>query len=130
MFPQRFWQPPGWAPQVLASPPGLDPLPGCSSLSPGVCEGPGILAAPPDSATPPGAVLGLPGHSPEVSLSAAPARRSWLTSLGAVRTPGASGPSQAASPGSWDEGALLGSSGLLLPACQGAWLPEGEVGSG
>lgn len=51
-------------------------------------------------------------------------------SLGAVRTPGAAGPSQVASPGSWDEGALLGSSWSRLPASQGAWLPEDEVGVG
>lgn len=67
-----------------------------------------------------------PSHSLEVSLSAAPSQRSWLMSLGVVRNPGTAGPPRAASWGSWDEGALLGS-GLALPASQGAWLPENEV---
>lgn len=41
-------------------------------------------------------------------------------SLGVVRNPGTAGPPQAASWGSWDEGALL--------ASHGVWLPEDEVG--
>ena len=48
-------------------------------------------------------------------------------SWGAVRTPGAAGPPQVASGGSWEEGALLGSSRLVLPASRGVWLPEDEV---
>lgn len=125
-FPLGLWQPPAWAPQVLASPPGLGP-PACPSLSPGVRVGPRILAVPPDSAALPGAVLGPPGLFPEGSLSAAPSQESWLTSSGAARTPGAAVPPQAASRGSWDEGALLGSAGPVLPASRGAWLPEDEV---
>lgn len=89
--------------------------------------GPRILAVPPDSAALPGAVLGPPGLFPEGSLSAAPSQESWLTSSGAARTPGAAVPPQAASRGSWDEGALLGSAGPVLPASRGAWLPEDEV---
>lgn len=127
MFPQELWQPPGWAPQVLASPPGLGPRPGCSSLSRGVYAGPGTLAAPPDSAIHPEAVLGPPCPSPEVSPSAAPSQRSWLMSLGAARSPGAAGPPRV----SWEEGALRGpegpSSGRALRASQGVRLPEGEV---
>ena len=126
-FPLGLWQPPGWTPQVLASLPGLGPPPGCASLSPGICAGPGILVAPPDSATLPGAVLGLPGHVPGVSVSAVPSQEFWLTSSGAVRTPEATGPPQTASRGSWDEGLLCGYVGLVLPASQGTWLPEDEV---
>lgn len=83
--------------------------------------------APPDSATLPGAVLGLPGHVPGVSVSAVPSQEFWLTSSGAVRTPEATGPPQTASRGSWDEGLLCGYVGLVLPASQGTWLPEDEV---
>lgn len=126
-FPLGLWQLPGWTPQVLASLPGLGPPPGCTSLSPGVCAGSGILVAPPDSATLPGAVLGPPGHVPEVSVSAVPSQEFWLTFSGAARTPGATGPPQTASPGSWDEGLLCSYVGLVPPASWGAWLPEDEV---
>lgn len=51
-------------------------------------------------------------------------------SLRAARAPGAAGPPQVASGGSWEEGAPLGSSGLVLPASRGVWLPEDEVRGG
>lgn len=126
MFPPRLWLPPGLPP-------------GCSSSSPGVYEGPGTLAVPPDSAMPPEAVLGLLGHSPEVSVSAAPSQGSWLMSWEAAGTPGAADLPQVSSQDSENEGALLGSARSVLPVWQGAWSPAcwgqgwtvfGEVGSG
>lgn len=113
MLPLGLRQPPGWAPQILASAPGPGP-------PPGVGAGPRVLVVPPDSGTLREAVLGLPGCSADVSLSAAPSQGSWLTSLGAARIPGAAGPPPAASRGSWDGGPLLGSGGPVLPAAPGA----------
>lgn len=114
MFPPRLWLPPGLPP-------------GCSSSSPGVYEGPGTLAVPPDSAMPPEAVLGLLGHSPEVSVSAAPSQGSWLMSWEAAGTPGAADLPQVSSQDSENEGALLGSARSVLPVWQGAWSPGDEV---